>query len=140
MKQHLYNPEEIALYENIIGKAITKVENDVESVSLWFNDIGIKLRDNGQSCCEHRFMSTDDNPQSMVGQELREIEIADGPNLNDESYSLLKGKDTASDEPHDTQFLKIKTDQQTITFVNHNEHNGYYGGFSIQVTALGVKQ
>lgn len=33
---------------------------------------------------------------------------------------------------HEVQFLVVHTDKGDLTMSSHNEHNGYYGGFSIE--------
>ncbi|MDC6673798.1 hypothetical protein OEZ80_25875, partial [Leclercia adecarboxylata] len=77
------------------------------------------IRDDGQSCCESRYMSTDDDLSSFVGATFLGCEIEDGPH-------------EADDPDHETQFLIVSTSLGKFTVVNHNEHNGYYGGFSIR--------
>ena len=32
---------------------------------------------------------------------------------------------------HEVQFLALVTSKGEVVFSSHNEHNGYYGGFSI---------
>lgn len=39
----------------------------------------------------------------------------------------------------ESQFLIITTDMGAFTIVNYNEHNGYYGGFSIVARCDKVK-
>lgn len=81
----------------------------------------LALRDDGQSCCESRYMRTDDDLPYYAGATLLGIEVADGPSIDD-------------GEAHDTQFLKVTTSKGAFTVVSHVEHNGYYGGFSINAT------
>ena len=104
------------------GMIIRDAEVDEDSITLKFDFGQLTLRDNGQCCCENRYMSTDDDVKSLVGSRFVCYEVKDGPDVSeDDEY-----------EVHDTQFLEIKTDSGFITLVNHNEHNGYYGGFSIE--------
>jgi hypothetical protein len=84
----------------------------------------VAIFDNGQSCCEHRYMTTDDDLQSLIGHELRRIE------------SKPSGIEQANDEyggEHETVFIEVGTDVGFVTIVNHNEHNGYYGGFGLTI-------
>jgi hypothetical protein len=81
----------------------------------------MQLFDAGQSCCEHRYMRTDDDLKSFIGAELVDAEISNAPDQVDE-YG----------ETHEIQFLRVKTSKGLITISNHNEHNGYYGGFAIR--------
>jgi len=86
------------------------------------NGKSIEIWDNGQSCCEHRYMSTDDDVKSLWGETLVRIEAKPGPDV-DAEYDV-----------HEQVFVEIGTDKSTITIVNHNEHNGYYGGFGLTIT------
>lgn len=81
------------------------------------------LWDGGQSCCEHRYMNTDDDLQEIVGGELKDIFIADGP---------TEREDGEHGDFLETQFLKIQTTKGEITVANYNSHNGYYGGFYLK--------
>lgn len=104
-----------------LGEKIESVEvSDKVCTIRMQNGVGCTLSDDGQSCCEYRHMSCDDDLTAFVGSELIDIEIAEGPGLADEHG-----------EDHDTEFLRLKTSDGIITIVNHNEHNGYYGGFYI---------
>jgi hypothetical protein len=33
-------------------------------------------------------------------------------------------------------FIDIVSTNGTITFTNHNEHNGYYGGFDLTISEI----
>jgi hypothetical protein len=108
----------------VVGKRIAGAEirdEDDGSLLLKFEDgISLFVEDHGRSCCETRYMDTDDDLRELVGEVFRGIEVADGPE------TLTSG------EPHETAFLRVKTDKSTVTVVTHNEHNGYYGGFLIR--------
>ena len=111
-----------AAVKQALGKKISaaKVEDDV--VKLTFDDgSALKLKDDGQSCCEHRYLMTDDDPADLAGTTLVDIEVRDATSEEGE-YG----------ECHEVQFLAIKTSLGTLTVACHNEHNGYYGGFSIE--------
>jgi hypothetical protein len=104
------------------GMIIRDAEVDEDSITLKFDFGKLTLRDNGQRCCENRYMSTDDDVRSLIGSRFVCYEVKDGPDESeDDEY-----------EVHDTQFLEIQTDSGFVTLVNHNEHNGYYGGFDIE--------
>lgn len=101
------------------GKQITSLSVDDDRLLIGFTDgATVKIWDGGQSCCEYRHMSTDDDLSFYVGSVLTNIEVKDGPDL-------------PSDECHETQFLEVTTSTGHFQVVNHNEHNGYYGGFAI---------
>lgn len=105
------------------GREISAVTMDEERLCLSFGDgTKIAIWDNGQDCCEHRYMTTDDDVQSLVGGKLRHIELKPGPTV-EEGW-----------EEHETCFVEIATDKGFITLTNHNEHNGYYGGFSLAIS------
>lgn len=92
------------------------------SLIVTFADGGsIELWDDGRSCCESRYLVTDDDLVYFSGSRLRDIEVASGPDVDD-----VYGGD------HETEFLRIVTDRGIITVTAHNEHNGYYGGFWIK--------
>ena len=82
----------------------------------------IEIWDNGQSCCENRYMSTDDDVSSLVGKKLTQIACKEGPTV-DEDYNV-----------HEQVFVEVATNKGFITIANHNEHNGYYGGFGLTIT------
>jgi hypothetical protein len=104
-------------------KKITGVSLEDDSLRFTFKD-GSKIRlwDDGQSCCEHRYMTTDDDLKHYVGGTIRDVELADAPDREDE-YG----------ECHEVQFLRVKTTKGTLVVESHNEHNGYYGGFYIRI-------
>lgn len=85
----------------------------------------IEIWDDGQSCCESRYMTCDDDLKSLVSHKLARIEAKDGPNQS------------ADYEEHETCFVEVGTDKGFVTLTNHNEHNGYYGGFGLTITEVG---
>lgn len=97
-----------------------------EIIIKFSNNIAIKIMDNAQNCCEIRFMTTDDSIKHIIGHRLMDVEVVDGPDKSDEDNYLY----------HEIQFLNIKTNFSSIQFASHNEHNGYYGGFSIEIEEL----
>lgn len=110
-----------------IGKAIISVEmwkrSFTDELRIQFADGSlIRIMDDGQDCCEKRYMVCDDDLPSFVNSELRGVEINDAPEIPD-----------GDGEVHEVQFLVIHTSKGDITCSNHNEHNGYYGGFNIVV-------
>jgi hypothetical protein len=108
------------------GRVISAVAMEDDRLRISFADgKTIELWDNGQSCCEHRYMRTDDNLEALVGGKLVRIEAKPGPdNASDDEYG----------EEHEIVFVEVGTDQAFITISNHNEHNGYYGGFGLTIT------
>lgn len=105
------------LFSESIGKTITGLSLSDDALHFVFTDGAmVKLFDCRQSCCEKRYMTTDDDLAYYVGSVLMDAEIANAP----DEFGV-----------HDVQFLKVKTSLGVFTMESHNEHNGYYGGFSI---------
>lgn len=108
----------------LLGRVITTAVIDDDTLKVEFSD-GSKftLRDAGQSCCEYRHLTCDDDPASLIGGCIVSMIEKPGPSLKeDDSYT-----------EHDTMFLEVQSTNGFITMCTHNEHNGYYGGFSPKV-------
>lgn len=86
----------------------------------------VKVYDDGQSCCESRYISTDDDPLELSGQTLVAINVKDAPDGEHEYGS------------HGRKFVEIQGNKSSVTFVTHNEHNGYYGGFGLTLEEVSV--
>lgn len=112
--------------EKYIGRTITAAALADERLNLAFSDgARIAIFDNGQSCCESRYVTTDDDVASLVGHKLVRIEAKDGPETGEEWG-----------ETHESCFVEIGTDDGFVTLTNHNEHNGYYGGFGLTIVEV----
>jgi hypothetical protein len=99
---------------------------DGGALLLRFEDgTGIALGDGGQSCCESRSMSCDDDLTTFKGGTLVSVTVADGPDVDNDSGDV-----------NETQFLQVRTTYGDFTAVNHNHHNGYYGGFCLRMFVL----
>lgn len=136
-KTSSYRNGPVCLPENYYGRKIVSAEMVKEDgtyreegdpkyneyLRLAFEDgTSIRVFDDGQDCCEHRYMTCDDDVQSLVGSSLVRMEGKQGPEV-----------DNGHCDVHDQVFLEIATDKGFITIANHNEHNGYYGGFSLAI-------
>lgn len=111
-----------------IGKTITDAEMDGNSLKITFDDdVLIELSDDGQSCCEHRYMTCDDNPKDLIGSKLLSISEKEGRHLPEDEDRYGK---------HEIVFLEVQTDKTSIQLATHNEHNGYYGGFSLNIREI----
>jgi hypothetical protein len=121
MLNHLSgNRETVEAYQAGLNKKIVKavLENDV--LELNFEDnTRLQFWDDGQSCCESRYMRTDDDLNDLVGGIFLGAELKEAPEVETQ-YDV-----------HEVQFLEVKTDKGSIVMSSHNEHNGYYGGFAI---------
>lgn len=106
-----------------LGKIIEKVDVNDDVLTFIFNDSSVlNIRDDGQSCCEHRYMSCDDDLSYFNGSTLLDLQLKDVPDVEDE-YGV-----------HEIQFLDVITSNGVFQVATHNEHNGYYGGFDIEAT------
>ena len=116
------NAASVEAFTGAIGKTIAALTlGEDDALHFTFDDGSkIKIFDDGQSCCESRYMRTDDKLEEYVGAKLLGAEIKEAPSLS------------AGYEEHDVEFLEVKTDRGVFTMSSHNEHNGYYGGFSIR--------
>ena len=114
------NEETVNAVQTSIGKIIEKVSLEDNKLVFNFTDgTGLKMFDDGQSCCEDRYMSTDDDLNGFKGATLLDFELKNVSNVENEY------------EVHEIQFLDVKTSNGVFQMANHNEHNGYYGGFWI---------
>jgi hypothetical protein len=119
------NKESVDAMTGAIGKKIAAVSLTDDALHFTFEDgTKIKLADEGQSCCENRYMRTDDDLSYFVGAELRGAEVNEAPSAECEYDS------------HDVEFLVVHTDKGDFTMSSHNEHNGYYGGFCVQASVV----
>ena len=117
------NDESAKAMQAAIGKRIAGLRLTDDALHLEMADGSrLKLSDEGQSCCESRYMRTDDDLASFIGAELRGAEVRDAPEVT--------GPDQY--DTHEVQFLVVQTDKGDLTMSSHNEHNGYYGGFYIR--------
>jgi hypothetical protein len=119
------NEESARTFSDAIGKEITALSIDDNALHFTLAD-GTKfmLFDDGQSCCESRYMRTDDDLAYHVGANLlsAETRAADEKAVAEDDWGGV----------HDIEFLVVTTSKGTITVSNHNEHNGYYGGFAMR--------
>ncbi|MBS3993634.1 MAG: hypothetical protein KGZ87_07950 [Bacteroidetes bacterium] len=114
------NEETVNAVKSALNKTIEKVWLKENELLFKFTDgTNLKLYDDGQSCCETRYMRTDDDLSEYSGAKLLDFELKNAPNQEDEYGD------------HEIQFLDVKTDKGIFQMANHNEHNGYYGGFWI---------
>jgi hypothetical protein len=111
--------------DEYVGRTIVAAFLEENKLKVRFEDgVTIHIWDDGQSCCENRYMTTDDDPACLVGRKLRAIQAKPGPEKTDPKYGDM----------HEIVFVEVQTDGDFITIANHNEHNGYYGGFGLTIT------
>lgn len=119
------NKESTDTFAEAIGKTIAEVKMKDDALLFRFADgFGMKLSDNGQSCCESRYMTCGDDLSTYAGATLLGGEVAPAPDVQHEYAS------------HEVQFLRIQTSAGAIVCETHVEHNGYYGGFAVEAEKL----
>jgi hypothetical protein len=107
-----------------VGRTIKAASLHDNELEIAFEDgATIHVWDNLQICCENRYMTSDDDPSSLVGRQLTGIVAKEGTSEEDECGV-----------EREIVFVEVQTDGGFITLVNHNEHNGYYGGFGLTIT------
>lgn len=115
------NESSVAAFKAVVGAKIKEVTFSGGALHFVM-DSGFKFRfeDQGQSCCEYRYMTCDDDLTKFSGANLTGAEVRDQP-----SGAQEYGE-------HEISFLVVDTSLGSFTCAAHNEHNGYYGGFSIR--------
>lgn len=116
------NEKSVEAFKSCIGKKIKSLTLDENTGLHFVMEDGSRMRlfDDGQSCCESRYMRTDDKLQDFIGAALLGAETKPAP-----------GKEVEYGD-HEIEFLDVRTDRGVFQMVNHNEHNGYYGGFMVR--------
>ena len=117
------NEETVTAINNSLNKKILNAVIKDNKLIMHFKDgTQLTIWDDGQSCCENRYMSTDDELPYYTNTLFKNIYLKEAPNVEDEYGE------------HEVQFLEIETAKGSFIIQTHNEHNGYYGGFWIKAT------
>lgn len=111
--------------ERARGEVIEGVVLVDDELRISFDGFVLVLSDEGQACCEDRYMRTDDDLPYYVGATLLDFAIKDGPTVE------------RDDNVHEQQFFEVKTSVGVFTMASHVEHNGYYGGFALRARIAG---
>ena len=124
-----------AKFTEIAGLTIKHVRmggDSRESLAIEFNEgATLIIADEGQSCCESRYLTCDDDLTGHEGGSVVSIDT-DAPDPKPVlDYAAQKESDSYG--CHETQFVKVQTTKGSFTLCTHNEHNGYYGGFGLVV-------
>ncbi len=119
------NKDTVEAIQGALNKELVALSLKDNVLHFEFKDTSkITLWDDGQSCCENRYMTTDDDLKSFVGAVFLDAELAEAPSIPGEYGE------------HEVQFLKIKTSKGVFTMETHNDHNGYYGGFLVRAAVV----
>jgi hypothetical protein len=109
------------ILEEAAGKKLRYVVLADNKLTLGFANKRLSFYDDGQNCCEQRYMVCDDDLSFYENAEFYGIEVKDGPAVE-------------VDYDHkECQFLIVRTSAGEFTVANYNKHNGWYGGFSLVV-------
>jgi hypothetical protein len=120
------NSETVKAIKESIGKTASKITCNYDALRIYFDNKYLKIIDDGQSCCENRYLHTDDDLEYYVGSKIIDFELLQAPDVDCEYGE------------HEVMFLHVKTDKGVFTVETHNEHNGYYGGFVIEARTYDV--
>jgi len=126
------NEDSVKTWKRAEGKKIKALRLDPasnkENGALVFtmeDGYQFEIIDNGQTCCESRYMTTDDDLSAHEGATLLDAEVREGNESEDEHY-----------EVHEIDFLVVTTSAGQFAVETHNEHNGYYGGFDVRCRTM----
>lgn len=124
------NEKTVESIKTSIGKVIREVWLKEDKLKLDFMDgTTLVLWDDGQSCCESRWMHTDADLPYYSGATLLDISVA--------AVELPRSEEAY--DVHEAQFLHINTSKGLLDVVTHVDHNGYYGGFWIVANVVQPK-
>lgn len=119
--------EDAEAVQTALGRTIRTVALSDDSLRFVFDDgTHLRLWDDGQSCCESRYMTCEDDLTYFCGAKLLSLSIRAAPNVPHEYGE------------HEMQFLHVTTSKGVFVCATHNEHNGYYGGFWLRASAEGA--
>lgn len=77
----------------------------------------------GQCCEKFGYFLSEDNLESFVGAELRDVKLTDAELKTD---SIKKDIGYEYGESPEVMFVNLETDRGVLQFVAYNAHNGYY--------------
>lgn len=106
--------------EKAVGKKILSITMEDDKLTILFGEGVLIIEDQGQRCCEKRYMETSDElgrfkDSTFLGIETKSADVVDEPDGN----------------VHEVQFLDVKTSDGIFQITTHNINNGYYSGFEI---------
>jgi hypothetical protein len=123
------NAETATAWQSAKGKEIRHVELKDDALLFTFTDGSqLSVWDDGQSCCEKRYMVCHDDLKEFAGAKLLDFNEKNAPEIESPWGT------------HEVQFLDVVTSRGTFQVATHNEHNGYYGGFFLRLSYQGGAQ
>lgn len=105
--------------QSLYGRTIRSIDARDEELIIAFEDDTSLTLCLERSCCESLYFCLDDDVSYYCGAELRDLKLARWSDVE------------AGYDSHEIAFLDIYTSNGVLSVCAHNEHNGYYGGFSI---------
>jgi len=115
-----------AKLDRIKEKIISNAVIDESGLTLTFEDgYKVKFWDDGQSCCESRYVKCDDDVKILEGGKLLGIKEKE-----------TEHKELNYGDVHEIGFIEICTDKGSIVMNTHVEYNGYYGGFFLKISEV----
>lgn len=115
-----YQQKMLDILTSCYGRIIKNIVLISNQLIFTFNDDSrLILLDDGNQCCEERFLTTDDDLSMFIGDQLVSIIEKD----------FLEKHDTG--ETAECLILEVQTNKGFFSFQCHNIHNGYYSGFNL---------
>lgn len=117
-------------------RAITLADGESDESTgmafLFTDDTAVIFYDDARSCCEHRFMTCDDDLAPFVGAMFVDVALSEKntPEVEDSQQEWDDG------EQHEWCFVDFTTSMGVFTATMHNRHNGYYGGISLAARSI----
>ena len=96
-------------FEGLEGMEVSAVTVGEEHAVIMCGEVGVRITDEGQDCCESRYITTDDDPARLIGSRLASITSGE-----------VKEADGMDDECHDIVFVTIRTDTAELVLQSHN--------------------
>lgn len=102
---------------------------DVTLTLGYSNGKRLLLENTVNYCCEHRYITCDDDLSNLRGQQVVSIEVTGVEDCQD-----------GRSAEHEVAFVKIQFTRECITLASHNRHSGSYSGFHLQARLLDVNR
>jgi hypothetical protein len=120
-----FEKEEQKKLEIFYEKTISNISllNDTELQFEFTDGSSFIIFDNGQTCCEERYLTTEDDLSSFIGDQFLEI--------TEKNYTIEDLSNGSGDA--ECLDIEVQTNKGFFSFQCHNDHNGYYGGFDISI-------